>query len=81
MSKIYFKTVDMKKLNQNHKDKIELKELKDWFNTYYTVHVQKYNRLIALNQLDKGEDPNTKLADLYTLAESKRARINEIEDN
>ena len=55
-------------------------ELKDWFNTYYTEHEQKYRRLIAMGKAtDEGEDASEKLQELYELAEIKRARIQEIE--
>lgn len=56
----------------------EIYDLKDWFNTYYTIHEQKYNRLIALN--DESEDWQTLLTDLYKEAEIKRARIRELEE-
>lgn len=58
----------------------EIYELKDWFTHYYTEHEQKYNRLIALEKLcDDGSNPQTKLLALYNEAETKRARIQELE--
>lgn len=77
MSKIKFKPIDINKLPSKMANKIELEELKKWFNDYYTIHYQKYNRLIALKQLD--ENPEKKLKLLYEEAEKKRARIKEIE--
>ena len=52
----------------------EMQEIKSWFNTYYTIHEQKYNRLIAL-----GNDYTKELNALYVLAEEKRTRYNELE--
>ena len=58
----------------------ELTQLTQWFNSYYIVHEQKYNRLIALNKLDDdGENPQTLLTTLYEEAEVKRKRIQELE--
>lgn len=60
--------------------KVELEDLKIWFNEYYTQHEQKYRRLIALNKVDDDEvDGQTKLITLYEEAEQKRARIQELE--
>ena len=58
----------------------EIYQLKNWFNTYYTEHEQKYRRLNTLKQLtDELEDPYNKLVELYQEAEIKRKRIQEIE--
>ena len=54
--------------------KIEMQEIKSWFNTYYTIHEQKFNRLISL-----GNDYKKELNELYLLAEEKRTRYNELE--
>lgn len=60
--------------------KVELENLKIWFNEYYTQHEQKYRRLNTLKQLtDELEDPYNKLIELYQEAEHKRKRIQEIE--
>ena len=60
--------------------KVELEDLKIWFNEYYTQHEQKYRRLITLNKADDDEvDGQTKLITLYEEAEQKRARIQELE--
>lgn len=60
--------------------KVELENLKIWFNEYYTQHEQKYRRLITLNKVDDDEvDGQTKLITLYEEAEQKRARIQELE--
>lgn len=60
--------------------KVELENLKIWFNEYYTQHEQKYRRLIALNKVDDDEvDGQTKLITLYEEAEQKRVRIQELE--
>lgn len=60
--------------------KVELENLKIWFNEYYTQHEQKYRRLITLNKVDDDDiDGQTKLITLYEEAEQKRARIQELE--
>lgn len=60
--------------------KVELENLKIWFNEYYTQHEQKYRRLITLNKADDDEiDGQTKLITLYEEAELKRSRIQELE--
>ena len=52
----------------------------NWFNEYYTIHEQKYRRLMALNKTDdNGADPKTLLLALYSEAELKRLRIQQIE--
>lgn len=56
--------------------------LKNWFETEYTQKEQKFRRLISLNlKCDNGDDPNDKLLSLYALAETKRKRIQEIENS
>lgn len=58
----------------------ELRQLKDWYNNYYTQHEQKYRRLHSLGKLtDNGKDPYNELINLYNEAEIKRARIQELE--
>lgn len=58
----------------------ELKELKYWFDNYYSQHEQKYRRLHSLGKLtDEGKDPYNELINLYNEAEIKRARIQELE--
>ena len=58
----------------------EIQDLRDWFETYYTQHWQKYNRLIALGKLtDEGTDPQEERLKLYETAETNRTRIQELE--
>lgn len=60
--------------------KREMNLIQGWFNTYYTIHEQKYNRLIALNKtLDDGTSPQDALNDLYNQAEEKRKQYQELE--
>ena len=75
-----FKIVEIPTPNETEKLQNEIKELKNWFNKYYTEHEQKYRRLNTLKQLtDEQEDPYNKLIELYQEAELKRKRIQEIE--
>ena len=75
-----FKIVDIPTPSETDKLQNEINELKNWFNTYYTEHEQKYRRLITLNKADDDEvDGQTKLITLYEEAEQKRARIQELE--
>lgn len=75
-----FKIVEIQAPGETEKLQIEMNELKSWFNTYYTIHEQKYRRLNTLKQLtDELEDPYNKLVELYQEAEIKRKRIQEIE--
>ena len=53
-------------------------ELKEWFNTYYTIHEQKYRRLIDMN-IDKEQNEQL-LQALYIKAEQKRAEIQQLEE-
>lgn len=55
----------------------ELSYLTGWFSNFYTIHEQKYNRLIALGMTES--NPQEKLLELYEEAEAKRARIQELE--
>lgn len=58
----------------------EMLALKNWLDTYYTQHEQKYRRLHTLGQkCDNGADPYNELVKLYEEAEQKRKRIQEIE--
>ena len=58
----------------------EYQELKEWFDTYYAQHEQKYRRLHSLSKLtDESKDPYDELINLYSEAEIKRARIQELE--
>lgn len=79
MVKIEYAKINVSRLPTKERELLELKELKKWFDTYYTIHVQKYNRLIALGRDDNGLDPNEEIKTLYEDAETKRNRINEIE--
>ena len=75
-----FKIVNIPAPSETDKLQNEINELKNWFNTYYTEHEQKYRRLNTLKQLtDELEDPYNKLLELYQEAERKRKRIQEIE--
>lgn len=68
------------KILKNDNKLNEYYELKDWYNTYYGQHEQKYRRLHSLNKLtDEGKDPYNELINLYNEAEIKRARIQELE--
>lgn len=59
----------------------EINKLKNWFNGYYTIHEQKYRRLIAIDKLcDDGASPSDKLSELYALAEVNRKKIQELEE-
>ena len=59
---------------------LEMTTLKNWYETYYTQHEQKYRRLHSLGKLtDEGKDPYNELINLYNEAEIKRARIQELE--
>ena len=58
----------------------EYYELLEWFDEYYSVHEQKYRRLMLLNKKDDdGSNASDELITLYELAEQKRARIQELE--
>lgn len=58
----------------------EIIEIKKWYDTYYTTNEQKYRRLHTLGKLtDEGKDPYNELINLYSEAEIKRARIQELE--
>ena len=59
----------------------EIFKLKDWFESEYSYKEQKFRRLIALNKLDDdGIDAKTKLTELYIEAESKRIKIQMLEN-
>lgn len=60
--------------------KLRINELKQWFNTYYTIQEQKLRRLHTLQLLcDDGTSPYYALVDLYNLAEKYRKEIQELE--
>ena len=60
--------------------KLRINELKQWFNTYYTIQEQKLRRLHTLQLLcDDGISPYYALIDLYNLAEKYRKEIQELE--
>ena len=66
---------------KNEKYAQEISELKEWFNTTYTIQEQKLNRLSRLNQLtDDGVAPAEKLLELDKQAELNRKRIQQLED-
>lgn len=65
-----------KVLTEEEKAQIQITELKHWFDTEYTKLEQKYRRLRTLNKLcDDGSNPETKLLELYNMAEEKRLEI------
>ena len=76
-----FKIVDPSTtIPQEYKNINEIEKLKNWYDTYYTQHEQKYRRLHSLGKLtDEGKDPYNELINLYNEAEIKRARIQELE--
>lgn len=58
----------------------EINNIKGWYENYYSQHEQKYRRLHLLNRLtNNGKDPYNELINLYSEAEDKRARIQELE--
>lgn len=66
--------------NPKYEEIIQIREIEEWFNTYYTIHEQKYRRLISLNKMtDTGTSPTTELINLYELAEQKRMQLQSIE--
>ena len=75
-----YKIVEKIKSTANDLAEQEMRELKVWFNGYYTQHEQKYRRLHLLNKLtDEGSDALSALTALYTEAEEKRSRIQALE--
>ena len=73
----------LKDWEPNEKDilKEEIRELKQWFDSYYAQHEQKYRRLHTLKILtDENKDPYEELVNLYNEAETKRKRIQELEN-
>ena len=58
----------------------EIDYLKLWFSDVYTIEEQKLRRLHTLGKLtDDGKKPYDELIKLYNEAETKRARIQELE--
>ena len=75
-----FKIVEIPTPSENERIKSEMNELKNWFNTYYTEHEQKYRRLYTMKlYCDDGTHPYDKLIELYQTAENNRKRIQELE--
>lgn len=73
-------TIVENKLTDVELMRIELLQLKDWYNTEYTKEEQKLRRLHTLRLLtDEGYNPYDELINLYSEAEIKRARIQELE--
>lgn len=65
---------------QEDKNRTEYYNLLNWFDNQYTYKEQKYRRLMYINKADDdGVDASEKLALLYTEAEEKRARIQQLE--
>lgn len=59
----------------------EIFDLKKWYEIYYMQHEQKYRRLHTLGlKCDNGADPYNELVKLYNEAETKRKRIQKIEE-
>ena len=68
-------------LTEKEKAQAQINELKLWFDTEYTKQEQKYRRLRTLNKLcDDGSNPESKLLELYNLAEQKRLEIQQLEE-
>lgn len=62
-------------------DTTELNSERDWFETYYAQHEQKYRRFIDLGiNCDDGSDPHEKLKALQLEAEEKRKKIKNLEN-
>ena len=58
----------------------EYDALVEWFDVYYARKEQKLRRLHTLGKVtDKGANPYDELINLYNEAETKRARIQELE--
>ncbi len=75
-----FVVTDYPKPTELENNKIEYMTLVNWFDNEYAYKEQKYRRLINLQKLDDdGSLPNEKLSQLYQMAETKRARIQELE--
>ena len=65
---------------EKQKAQQEFQELKEWFDIEYARKEQKYRSLHSLGKLtDEGKDPYDELINLYSEAEIKRARIQELE--
>lgn len=63
-------------ITEKEKAQSRINELNHWFYTEYTKKEQKYRRLRTLNKLcDDGSNPETKLLELYNMAEEKRLEI------
>lgn len=68
-------------ITEEEKAQIRINQLKLWFDTEYTKQEQKYRRLRTLNKLcDDGSNPESKLLELYNLAEQKRLEIQQLEE-
>lgn len=75
-----FKIVKNEDINEDLSNQNELYELRIWFDTYYSQHCEKYQRLIRLNKFtDDGALPKDALLALDYEAERKRKRIQELE--
>jgi hypothetical protein len=60
--------------------RLEVTKLQTWFDEEYSRHEQKLRRLSALDKPDDdGVNANIKLGTLYSEAEVRRARIQELE--
>lgn len=76
-----FKLVEIEPPTEKELTEQEINELKSWLDTYYTQHEQKYRRLHTLGlKCDNGANPYNELVKLYNEAETKRKRIQEIEE-
>ena len=75
-----FQIVEIPQPTEKQLAEIEIESLKNWFNTYYAEHEQKYRRLHTLNvKCDDGSSPYQALIQLYNTAEINRKRIQELE--
>lgn len=75
-----FKIIEIPKPTKSELAQQEIQELKKLFDIEYTRKEQKLRRLHTLGKLtDEGANPYDELIKLYNEAETKRARIQELE--
>ena len=75
-----FKIIEIPQPTESELAQQELTELKEWYDIEYERKEQKYRRLHTLGKLtDEGNNPYDELIALYQEAETKRARIQELE--
>lgn len=75
-----FQIQEIPPLSEVELARLEVSKLQTWFDEDYARHEQKLRRLSALDKPDDdGVNANIKLGTLYSEAEVKRARIQELE--